>query len=344
MKTTIRVGIIGAGANTRLRHLPELQSIDGVEVTAVVNRSRESSQRVADDFVIPTVADNWREITSSPDIDAIVIGTWPYLHCPITVAALRSGKHVLCEARMAMNAKEAREMYRVSLEHPHLVTQIVPSPFTLSVDATVRRLLSDGYLGELYAIELRGTSNGFIKTDGVRSWREIREFSGNNTMSLGIWYEAVMRWIGTATRVTAMGRTFKPLLGNGADYSVSDIPNHLDVIAEMACGAQMHMQLSQATGTGGSTEALLFGSEGSLKFVDGKLYGAGRGEERFSEIAIPEDQKGFWRVEKEFIEAIRGGPPVTLTDFMTGVRYMEFTDAVTLSMRTGASVPVPTLS
>ena len=100
----------------------------------------------------------------------------------------------------------------------------------------------------------------------------------------------------------------------------------------------MHMQLSQATGTGGSTEALLFGSEGSLKFVDGKLYGAGRGEERFSEIAIPEDQKGFWRVEKEFIEAIRGGENQAPGE--DGLAVQKILDALYLSAERGREVRI----
>ncbi len=45
-----------------------------------------------------------------PDLDAILIGTWPYLHCEATCAALEAGKHVLCEARMAVSAQEAHRM------------------------------------------------------------------------------------------------------------------------------------------------------------------------------------------------------------------------------------------
>ena len=50
----------------------------------------------------------------------------PYLHCPVTLAALDEGKHVLTEARMAMTAAEAREMLAASVASPQLVTQIVP--------------------------------------------------------------------------------------------------------------------------------------------------------------------------------------------------------------------------
>ena len=49
----IRIGIIGAGANTRRRHLPNLQEIDGVEVLAVCNKHEESTREVAGDFDIP---------------------------------------------------------------------------------------------------------------------------------------------------------------------------------------------------------------------------------------------------------------------------------------------------
>src|SRR3989454_7962268 len=48
-----------------------------------------------------------RELVEMDDTNAICIGTWPYLHAPVTIAALARGKHVLCEARMAMNAAEA---------------------------------------------------------------------------------------------------------------------------------------------------------------------------------------------------------------------------------------------
>lgn len=85
----IRIGVIGAGNNTRVRHIPGLRAIDGVEVVSVCNRSRESSQRVAEAMAIPQVYDDWRQLIAADDIDAIVIGTWPYMHREMTCAALR---------------------------------------------------------------------------------------------------------------------------------------------------------------------------------------------------------------------------------------------------------------
>ncbi len=102
MPDTIRIGLVGAGGNTRLRHIPGLQKIAGVEIASVANRSRASSERVAQEFGIPRIHDRWTDLVNDPDIDAVMIGTWPYLHCPITLAALDAGKHVLTEARIAM--------------------------------------------------------------------------------------------------------------------------------------------------------------------------------------------------------------------------------------------------
>ena len=128
MTQPLRIGIIGAGNNTRARHIPGFKAIIGVEVVAVCNRSRKSGERVAAEFGIPKVAVSWQEIIESPDIDAVCIGTWPNLHAKITVAALRAGKHVLTEARMARNMAEAELMVAEAKLRPALVTQIVPAP------------------------------------------------------------------------------------------------------------------------------------------------------------------------------------------------------------------------
>src|ERR1043165_2604707 len=130
MADKIRVGFVGAGGNTRLHHIPKLKKIDGVELVSVSNRTRASSERVAQEFGIARVHDRWQELVKDPGIDAVVIGTWPYMHCPVTLAALEAGKHVLTEARIAMNAAEARQMLAASRAKPNLITQVVPGPPT----------------------------------------------------------------------------------------------------------------------------------------------------------------------------------------------------------------------
>ena len=141
MKKKLKIGIIGAGLNTRVKHIPGFQAIDGVQVVAVSNRSKESGEKVAAEFNIPKVYESWPDLIDDREIDAVCIGTWPYLHAPVTIAALEAGKHVLTEARMAMNAAEANAMLEVSRSYPELVAQIVPSPFTFGIDKTIKKLI-----------------------------------------------------------------------------------------------------------------------------------------------------------------------------------------------------------
>ncbi len=338
---TVKVGIIGAGGNTTSKHIPGLQAIEGVEIIGVCNRSQESSQRVADEFGIPKTYDNWQEAIGDPDTNAIVIGTWPYMHCRATVAALRADKHVMCEARMAMNAKEAHIMRTVSRQKTHLIAQIVPSPMTLRADNTIKRRIAEGYIGDVLAIEARA-GGAFLDSESALQWRQDFDLSGLNIMSMGIWYEALMRWVGEATRIMAMGKTFVKMRpdADGVMRSVR-IPEHIDVVGDLACGAQLHIQVSNVAGLAGAPEVYIFGSNGTLRFSGNKLYGGQKGDTELSEIDIPDSEAGGWRVEEEFVNAIRGDEVITHTDFDTGVKYMEFTEAVTRSIQSGTAITLP---
>jgi len=345
MTTPIRIGIVGAGNNTRTRHIPGLQAIPGVELVSVCNRSRESSQRVADAFNIPKVYDDWRALVTADDTDAIVIGTWPYMHRDMACAVLEAGKHVMCEARMAMNAAEARAMLAVSQAHPNQIAQIVPSPFTFRVDRTIQDLLAAGYLGELYAMNIRGGAGNFADPQAPLHWRQQQSLSGYNIQNMGIWYEAALRWVGPVERVVARGRIFTAQRLNSETGAIDtvDVPDHVDIIADLPNGAQATYNFSAVCGLAPGAGAWLFGSEGTLHVDQDnrKLFGGRRGDTALQEIPIAPDKEGKWRVEEEFIAAIRGEEPIRLTPFIDGVKYMEFTEAVHRSLTSGEIVSLP---
>lgn len=352
---TIRVGVIGAGANTRKRHIPGLQAQEGVEVVAVANRTSASGQRVAEEFDIAAVYDDWMEIIEDDDIDAVCIGTWPYMHCPLTLAALDADQHVLVEARMAMNSVEAHAMLEASKANPGLVSQIVPAPHTLSVDRTMIDLISDGYIGDLISIKAQ-VANGstFPDREAPLHWRHDRDLSGNNVMTMGIWYEALMRWVGPATEVAAMGQVVVTHR-NDSDgrRRATTIPDHLDILCKMAAGGQANISVTTVSGLmpGPALTLSIHGTEGTLYLAETdfndpaapalELMGGRRGDAELKRIEIPEEKRGGWRVEEEFINAIRGVEPITHTTFTDGVKYMEFTDALSFSMRTGETIKLP---
>ena len=99
------------------------------------------------------------------------------------------------------------------------------------------------------------------------------------------------------------------------------------------------------TGLAPASEVWIFGSEGTLRLEpeSGRLTSGRRGDKELTEVAVPAERRIGWRVEEEFVNAIRGREKVTRTTFEDGVRYMEFTDAVVRSAASGHSVDVAAL-
>jgi predicted dehydrogenase len=337
----IRIGVIGAGGNTRLRHIPGFQAIDDVEVVAVCNRSEESGQRVADEFGIARVAANTDEIINADDIDAICIGTWPYMHHSLTLAALQADKHVLTEARMAMNLLQAREMLEKSRTSDK-VSMIVPAPFHLKYEPTILAMIDDGYFGEMLDVHVRGLG-GLYNPQAPLQWRQRRDLSGNNIMSMGILNETVRRYAGHEKSVIAHGKIFTHQRSNveTGEAAQVDVPDSLGIICELASGATAVYHVSTVAHLGDSGAMEFHGTRGSFKFANGHAAIAKNTDSAWQALNVESGREGGWRVEQDFIDAIRENKPVTHTSFEDGVKYMEFTEAVQISINEGRRVDLP---
>ena len=108
-KEIIRIGIIGAGF-ARMTQIPAFKACEGARITAITSAHREHAAKVAREFGIEHVANDWRELVKRDDVDLVSIVTPVVTHCEMTLAALEQGKAVLCEKPMAMNAEEALRM------------------------------------------------------------------------------------------------------------------------------------------------------------------------------------------------------------------------------------------
>lgn len=342
----IRIGIIGAGQNTRKIHLPKLLTLPGVEIQEVANRTLQSAKISAEEFHIPTVRKSWEEVATSPDLDAIVIGTWPYLHCPATCLALESGKHVLCEARMAMNQAEAQKMLDTSQDAPDLVAQLVPAPFSLHADKTIAEIIGRGDLGKILYFHVDYQSAPLATKQKTLHWRRNKSFSGMNIMTLGIIYESLLRWLPPAQWVKAEAKIFNnsaidPETGETVDI---EIPDYLSVQMSLQEGISGTFLISEVGSHAGKPNIKIFGEKGTLalEFIpEGKLYFGRHDQTTLEEVPIPQNLRGYWKVEEEFINAIRNKTPFTHTSFSTGLEYMRFTEAVYRSYRNnGTRVPL----
>jgi predicted dehydrogenase len=339
----LRVGIIGAGGSVGSTHIPGLRRMPGVEIVAVANLSLESSRRAAAEFDIPRAYADWEQLLAADGIDAILIGTWPYMHRSITLAALDSGRHVLCQARMANDAAEAREMLAASERHPDLVCQLVPTSGSYRIDRALQQLLADGDVGEVLSVDVEMLQRGFANFAGPLDWRHDPQFSGINVLNVGGTYESVMRWLGPGDRVMAKTRVHVPTRVDeqGVAHAAA-MPDHVEVLYELTNGAPVRMKFSETTGLSRGNDIWIFGSEGTIH-INGEqdIFVGRRGDRELAAHPNPPAEQSRHRVEEEFVNAIRGIEAVTLNTFAIGVRYMEWTEAIYRSAESGIAVNLP---
>src|SRR5579859_101629 len=308
----IGIGVVGAGGIVRDRHVPGFRRIPGVELVGVVNRSAESSRRAMEEHGFQRAYSHWRELLADPQVDAVIVATWPYLHAPITRAALDAGKHVLSQARMAMDGAEARAMLAASRAHPELVTMVVPSPYTLWADRTIQRLLREQAVGQLRSVRVFWPA-GPRDPEQRLHWRHDRQLSGNNVMALGIVYEAMARWLGQAVAVQATAHVFDPnKIAPDGSRGTTSIPDHMALVAEFPgpVFASLEMSVHPAHE---AASFLFFGTTGTIRLRLGPPIELATGDQHFKPVEQRAGEAQDWRVEAEFIAAIRGEGEVHLT-------------------------------
>lgn len=354
--TPIRIGIIGAGNIVIARHLPGFAKIPGCEVVAVHNRRRPSAEAVARQWNIPHVVDSAAAVYGRDDVNTVVIGTTPYLHRDLTLAALAAGKHVFCQARMARDLAEARDMLAAAQAHPRQVTMLCPAPHVDPGDRLVRRVLASGELGALRLVRLHHLSPANLSPEAPFHWRMDREVSGLNVLSLGMFAEILQRWVGPPRTVAASGRIFTrwrrdPETGQPREVRV---PESLVVTGILASGAQYVWTVSGVADHAPENSIELYGTTGTLVYyldrhriarglVDPSRHvrpGLSGPREPLETVEIPPDLRGEWRVEADFVSAIRTGTPV-YPSFADGVAYMEQVEAVARALAEEHTITLP---
>lgn len=106
---SIRVGIIGCGKIAQVRHIPEYVANPNVELYGFYDINQARTEELAKKYGGKAFA-SYEELLADETIEAVSVCTANHVHAEITIAALKAGKHVLCEKPMASNAREAAEM------------------------------------------------------------------------------------------------------------------------------------------------------------------------------------------------------------------------------------------
>ena len=206
----MKVAIIGTGLQAR-RRAPVLAQSKDDALAVVVSTQLARAQDFAKAYAGCAASDNWRETVARKDLDAVVICTTPDQHPEVAIAALRAGKHVLCEkplsrtlaeaGAMVAAAAEAKRVLKCGFNHRH-------HPAVLQAKA----LADQGQFGRLLTGRCR---YGLCGRPGYeKEWRSNpARAAGGHLMELGIHGIDLFRWFfGEVVSVSAMtGALYFPM-------------------------------------------------------------------------------------------------------------------------------------
>jgi len=200
----VRVGIIGAGLQGG-RLAPAAHRHPRTELVAVSAAHEESAARLARRFGCESVA-GWRPLVERDDIEAVVVCTPPHLHAEISIAAMRRGKHVLCEKPLARSIAEAREMIATAAKEGVRLQCGFNHRFHPGIQQA-HEWFKDGAIGPPLFLRCR---YGICGRPGYENeWRcDPRIVGGGQMMEQGIHAVDLARWfLGGFAEVTAFVET-----------------------------------------------------------------------------------------------------------------------------------------
>lgn len=148
-KQTIRVGLIGYGYVGKTFHAPLIRSVPELHLSTV--GSSRSDAVAADMPEVEVVADPMA-VATHPELDLIVIATPNESHFPLTAAALRAGKHVVCDKPFTLTLGEAEALAKLAEERSRLLSVFHNRRWDSEVLAT-RAVIASGVLGDISLLE-----------------------------------------------------------------------------------------------------------------------------------------------------------------------------------------------
>jgi predicted dehydrogenase len=196
----LRAGIIGVGFIGPV-HLEALRRL-GVQVTALCDlpqRVRAAAQQ----FGIPHAFSDYRDLVRAPEVDVVHITAPNRFHCEMALAALRAGKHVVCEKPLAMNTHQTRQIVRQVRQARRVLAVNYNVRFYPAVLA-LRRMVTQGVLGEIIHVNGSYFQDWLFKPTDY-NWRLLPEEGGRLRAVADIgthWLDTVSFILGA--RITAV--------------------------------------------------------------------------------------------------------------------------------------------
>jgi predicted dehydrogenase len=167
--------LIGCGDIAKKRVAPALRELLNTDFVAVTSAQVTTAEAFAKEFGAKRWHHNWQTLLQDDEIEAVYIATPVHLHEPITVAAARAGKHVLCEKPMALNLIECDQMLEACYKN-HVKLGIAYYRHFYPVLIRIKELIAADEIGEVVYVQMNAFRY-FNPQPGIRdigSWKKTR--------------------------------------------------------------------------------------------------------------------------------------------------------------------------
>lgn len=345
MSTSTRVGIIGAGAIAMYGHIPGIKKHPHGSVVAVCDTNQERANALAASNGISTVYTNWRDIIADPNIDAVTVALPNALHAEVTIAALKAGKHVLCEKPLAMTVAQGEEMVATAHKEGRVLAINMSNRPRAEVQY-MRAKVAEGKIGKISYAQGRMIRRAGIP--GFGSWFTRKELSGGGALlDIGVhMLDMVLYALGNPTvsairgEVQAVhGPQRRGLGGWGSDRVMDgtfDVDDLASLHLRLADGGLVTIEVTWAVYAQNEERIQLIGDQGGFDFYP-TLYGTDKPLRFYSDDngspietipTLPHIADGAGTVVyKRYIDAIRGTGAVVASgdDGLAILRLLEAT-------------------
>ena len=232
-----RIGIIGGGQIVQRRHLPEILDNPEAEVGAICDVVKERVEALAAQYNCKAYTD-WKELVADPTLDAVIVAATNTTHAEMSIAALKAGKHVMCEKPMAVSLEEAQAMMRTAEECGKMLF-IAQNQRLAPAHVKAKQLLQSGALGKVITFKSTFGHPGCERwaKEKKKTWFFQKSQSYFGCLAdLGIHKIDVVRWMldDEYTEVYARVETLNKTYEDGTPIDVED---NATMVLKMAKGA-----------------------------------------------------------------------------------------------------------
>ncbi|MCP4538246.1 MAG: Gfo/Idh/MocA family oxidoreductase [Chloroflexi bacterium] len=348
MPKTLKVGVIGVGGIAKL-HMLGWTASEHADVVAGCDIDEKVLQKWGDEYNIQVLMTDYADLIGDPDIDIIDVCTPNNYHAPLTVAALKAGKHVLCEKPLAPTPAEIRDMIAARDASGKMLMTAQHFRFHGSSKA-MKAEIEAGVLGDIYHARswmLRRaaapTGLGFIVK---------KHSSGGPCIDIGVHILDLTLWfMGNPKPVSVTGIARAALAHREGAFSIwgGAIPSEFDVedfataFVRFENGATLILEVSWLLhhGTDGEDRQLwLYGTEGGCHWPRCEFFESNYATQQLYDRTLKITQdilKPHAQECVEFAQAIVDGVPSPVPAEQS-LQVMAILDGIYQSQKTGAEV------